>query len=165
MSDSATPQQSDELGRLTQQLAELRDLFQRRLLEDKSKAHLIQSVQTSLEARDALDRGEAFRAVFTEILLAIDRLSSETPSADLNASVRAELLEVLSRRGVQSIPATGLVDARLHEVVGTATPAQTDLPEGTIIDIQRPGYVLAGRLLRPAQVVTALTPNTDRTEK
>jgi len=165
MSNSVTPQPSDELGRLAQQLAELRDLFQRRLLEDKSKAHLIQSVQTSLEARDALDRGEAFRAMFAEILLAIDRLSTQTPSADLNASVGAELLEVLSRRGLQSIPASGLVDARLHEVVGTATPGQTDLPEGTIIDVQRRGYVLAGRVLRPAQVVTALSAHSDRTEK
>lgn len=157
---------ADATARLAEQVGELRDLFRRRLLEDKTKNQLVQSVQASLEARDALDRGDVFRDVFLEILLAIDRLATETPSPQLAASVRDELLEVMARRGLQPVPELQTLDARVHEVVGTAeAPDQRDGAAERILEVRRPGYTLAGRVLRPAQVVVAVpgavAPHTD----
>ncbi len=142
------------LESLESQLRELRDLFQRRLVEDKSKNQLIQIVQADLEARSALDRGDAFFGMFQEVLLAVDRLLREEATAELNLSVAREVLEVLARRGLRAIPSEGHVDARVHEVIG-AVEARGSIAPGTIVDVRREGYTLASRVLRPAQVVVA----------
>jgi len=40
----------------------------------------------------------------------------------------------------------------------TLTAEQTDKPEGTILHVAQPGYVLGERVIRPAQVSVASTP-------
>lgn len=136
-----------------EEVAYLRDLFQRKLLEDRAKNQLIESVQRSLAERDALDLGNAYRDVFAETLVALDRLQTETPSAELNASVVEELLEVFARRGLRAVETSGSLDLRLHEVV--ATVPSGDGEAGVIVSVQREGYLLGDRLLRPARVVVA----------
>lgn len=158
------PQQEDTLEHLATQLADLRDLFQRRLMEDKAKNQLIQSVQQSLEARDAHDRGEIFRSVFLDILLAVDRLNNESPSEMLNRSVCAELIESMARCGLQQLPATGPVDTTIHEVVGTVLQT-ADETDGWIAEVRRPGYALAGRVLRPAQVMMTVLPGSEPSQQ
>jgi molecular chaperone GrpE (heat shock protein) len=121
------------LGDIAKSLAELNALFQRRLLEDKPKNQLIDQLQRHLSVSYELARGEAFAAVFAELLLVVDRLQREEASAQLNASVVLEMLEILARRGLAPVPVSGA------EVVG----------------VRRGGYTLGGRLLRAAQVVVA----------
>lgn len=146
---------------LAQEVAYLRDLFQRKLLEDRGKNELIAAVQESLSQRDALDRGAAYRDVFTEALVALDRLRSEAPSRELSESVIEELLEVFVRRGLTPVPVQGPVDLRLHEIIETV-PESEQYRAGEIIYVEREGYMLGERLLRAARVVVAVAEN--RTE-
>lgn len=60
--------------------------------------------------------------------------------------------ETLARRGVQPLPALGRVfdPHRMHAAEITADPAR---PAGEVVAEVRPGFLLDGELLRPAEVV------------
>ncbi|MGI6878973.1 nucleotide exchange factor GrpE [Microbacterium sp. gxy059] len=135
---------------LAREVAELRSLFQRRLLDDRAKNQLIDQVQRDLAARRELDTGEAFAGLFREILLAVDRLRGEEASAALSASVADELIEILARRGLEPVADAGACDPDVHEVVEVV---DAGAEPGQIVRVRRPGYTLGARLLRPAQVV------------
>ncbi len=153
----ALTEPGDELQRLATEVAELRDLFQRRLLDDRSKQVMYDELYGQLKfAQQGL--AEQFIApMVRELLLVVDRLDSLTAavpneSADLLDSVRAELLEVLLRRGLRTVDAEGeAFDPRLHEAV-ERTPVTDEAQVGRVLAVRRPGYQLEDRLLRPAQV-------------
>jgi len=68
--------------------------------------------------------------------------------------VYRELLSVLEKHGAQRIPARGEpFDPRLHEAV--AAVRSDDVPEGTVIEEVRPGFIRGVKLLRPASVVVS----------
>ena len=144
----------DQLKELTQEVAGLRDLFLRRLAGDKTTKQLVQSVNASLTRRDAIDQYKVFAPMIKELLLAVDRLKSNDPSADLNQSVADELVTVLSRYGVEQIDTDGIVDPKVHEIVGL-DPLTDGVQPDTIVKVVRTGYLLSGSVLRPAQVIVA----------
>jgi molecular chaperone GrpE len=66
-----------------------------------------------------------------------------------------QLQEVLARFGVEPIAAVGsLFDPRLHEAMARVETAG-DPPDGTVIEEYRRGYLLDGKVLRPALVAVA----------
>ncbi|KAA8822247.1 nucleotide exchange factor GrpE [Bifidobacterium reuteri] len=144
----------DQIKELTQEVAGLRDLFLRRLADDKTTKQLVQSVNASLTRRDAIDQYKVFAPMVKELLLAVDRLKSNDPSADLNQSVADELVTVLSRYGVEQIDTDGIVDPKVHEIVGL-DPLTDGVQPDTIVKVVRTGYLLSGSVLRPAQVIVA----------
>jgi molecular chaperone GrpE len=74
------------------------------------------------------------------------------------ALVQAQLLDTLARFGVKPIEAEGRAfDPHLHEAVSQEDRA--DVVPGTMIRVLEPGYVLHERVLRPAKVVVASSPN------
>ena len=65
------------------------------------------------------------------------------------AMVQKQLEGFLSENGMQSIAAEGeKFDPNLHDALGEETSAE--VPEGHVIRVQRKGYRLKDRLLRPA---------------
>ena len=70
--------------------------------------------------------------------------------------VRAQMLEVLGRSGLEAVAATGQFDPRLHEVVA-CVPSDA-FAEGQIVNVVRTGYQADGIILRPAQVQVAGPP-------
>ena len=72
--------------------------------------------------------------------------------------VSRQLHEVLDRHGVEPIEAAGLpFNPALHEAVLVVD--RPDLPPQTVAEILRPGFLLHGRVVRPAQVaVTRAAP-------
>lgn len=63
------------------------------------------------------------------------------------------LHQILGRHGIQKIDTQNATfDPNMHETI-TQVP-MPDKESGTIIDVIRNGYMMADRLLRPAQVVT-----------
>ena len=61
---------------------------------------------------------------------------------------------ILDRHGVTRIGAPGEpFDPERHEAVGVVTTSE--LPDRTVADVARSGFVVDGRVLRPAQVVVA----------
>lgn len=140
------------LDTVSAQINELRDLFARRLFEDKNTKALVQRVNDSLARRDTIDTRKAFSPFVSELLLALDRLRANEPSAELNQSVVDETETVLSRYGVSRIDNDGAVDPKVHEIVGVE-PATDGAESNTIVEVVRPGYMLGDTVLRPSQVV------------
>ena len=151
---NAGASQPADLQTISAQISQLTDLFTRRLFEDKNTKQLVQSVNASLERRDAIDSRKAFAPMIKEILLAMDRLSSGEPSQELNQSVVDELITILDRYGVTAIENHGKMDPKVHEVVGVS-PENSGLEPGTIVEVIRPGYMLGGTVLRTSQVMIA----------
>lgn len=141
----------DELAR---EVAALRDLFNRRLLEDRDKKRLYDELYAQLEfARSGLLR-EYLAPLARELLLLADRLESEGDD-DFRTSVVTELLEPFYRRGLVDIATDGPFDPATHEV--GATVATTDETKaGSIVAVERLGFLLGDRLLRPARVTIAV---------
>ena len=74
--------------------------------------------------------------------------------------IQRELLRVLERVGVTRYSALGeRFDPNRHEATGRAVSG--DQPPDTIVAELAPGYMLNGRLVRPAQVVVAAAPDED----
>lgn len=66
-----------------------------------------------------------------------------------------QLQEVLTRFGVEPISALGaMFDPRLHEAMARIETVG-DPPDGTVIEEYRRGYLLDGKVLRPALVAVA----------
>ena len=73
-----------------------------------------------------------------------------------------QLQEVLTRFGVEPISALGaLFDPRLHEAMARVETAG-DPPDGTVIEEYRRGYLLDGKVLRPALVAVAKLSDEER---
>jgi len=107
----------------------------------QSKAELVKSLlpvldnfERALEYRDSAEAGDSF-AKGMELIY-------------------QQLCDSLAAAGVEPIDTVGQdFDPDLHEAMGTA-PVK-ELPEGRIVSQPRKGYLLNGRLLRPAGVVVA----------
>ncbi|SDS83383.1 nucleotide exchange factor GrpE [Actinopolymorpha singaporensis] len=171
------PVGSAEVAELAQEVAALRDLFQRRLLEDQARQRMYDELYRQLEfARQGLV-DQFVAPLAREILLVVDRIdaltgqrggggagpqSGEKSGADDDAgnlgSVREELLEILHRRGLREVDAWGQdFDPRVHEAVARV-PVEAADQVGRVVEVRRPGYALADRLLRPAQVGVGYRP-------
>ncbi|ACB74953.1 nucleotide exchange factor GrpE [Opitutus terrae] len=103
--------------------------------------------------------------VLEDLLPVMDNLSlalkaAKHPGADAASvasgveMVLTQLKTGLANHGLKEVdPAGQLFDANFHEAV-SAQPSQ-DVPEGHVQTVVRTGYVLNGRLLRPATVVVS----------
>lgn len=103
-------------------------------------------------------------AVLAQILPVFDdlgrALQAVPPELSNNSWVQGILLvakrltNVLEQLGVRPLGQPGeKFDPRWHEAV--TREARSDVPEGTILQVFRPGYVLGDRIIRPAQVAVA----------
>ena len=92
---------------------------------------------------------------------ALQSARNETTAAAVTAGVeliQRELLRVLEKFGVTSFTSVGQpFDPERHEAIARV-PAQ-DQPEGTVVDETARGYLLNGRILRPAMVTVASSPD------
>lgn len=79
------------------------------------------------------------------------------------AMVKGQLDDFLNNQGVKEVEAVGEFDPNRHEAV--AEEVTTDFDPGTILSIQRKGYVLHDRLLRAAVVTVAKAPEEAETPK
>ncbi len=72
--------------------------------------------------------------------------------------VERRLTTLLDQLGVRQIGIPGEpFDPRWHEAI--TTEARADVPEGTILRVALPGYVMGERIIRPAQVSVAVAPS------
>lgn len=160
-----TEPSSDQLATLAEEIGQLRDLFHRRLLEDRQRQRLYDELYRQLEfARKGLAE-EYVAPIVRELLLVLDRigaLSREVgaETADVLETVRVEIFEILARRGVRPVAAVGeRFDPAVHEAV-ERVPVDDPSQDGIVRTEHRTGYLLGDRLLRPARVgVGAATEN------
>ena len=97
--------------------------------------------------------------VYDHFIIALSNIHSSSKEAAGNHEVilqgiemiQNELWELLSRNGLSKIETVGKpFDPEQHEAIETVEDVTH--PEGTVIEEIRPGYLLNGKLLRPASV-------------
>jgi molecular chaperone GrpE len=144
------------LTELTDELARTEDRYKRALadLDNYRKRASRESERRVTEARQsALDD-------WLQVVDSVERaiqLEPEGPCYEGLRAVLAQIDSVLDRQGAQRIGAPGdRFDPQRHEAV--AVRATRDLPDRTIVEVQRSGFAQGDRVIRPAQVVVARAP-------
>jgi molecular chaperone GrpE len=106
--------------------------------------------------------GMAKAAIVLELLpihdnlqLAVQHLPAERSGegwAQGFVQVARQLEQLLTQMGLERLPAPVTYDPATHEAVAREG---SELPEGSVIREVRPGYRLAGQLIRPSQVAVS----------
>jgi molecular chaperone GrpE len=155
----AAPEAALEEERLQKELAALQDRHLR-----------LQAEFENFRKRQQRDREEANRLakerILVEVAGVLDNLeralghasSAEAPPESLTQGVELvvrQIREVLARFGAVPIAARGEpFDPRLHEAMARVDTSG-DPPDGTVVEEYRRGYLLDGKVLRPAMVAVA----------
>ena len=125
--------------------------YRRRISQEQAEARI--AAQSALLSRllPVLDDlGRALRAAPPEL--------ATHPWVQGLFLVARRLTTLLEQLGVQQFGAPGEpFDPRWHEAI--TTEARADVPEGTILHVSQPGYILGERVIRPAQVTVAGAPS------
>ena len=139
---------------LAEQLAQTEDRFKRALadLDNYRKRAGREADRRVDEARERLLRD------FLEAIDSLERAIAMDPAlADGLAAVLGQLEAILARHGVQRFGAPGeRFDPERHQAI--AVRATDEAPDQTVLEVTRSGYALDGRVLRPAEVSVARTP-------
>jgi molecular chaperone GrpE len=139
------------LENISQQLNDLQDLFKRRLLDDKLKTAMHETLAQQLQLSQATAEQRPFEPLFKQLLLAVDRLEQGPASQELSNSVVDELIQVIENWGCRRIGEEANFNPKFHEVTETlATHNQTE--HGKIHNVIRPGFLIGERVLRPSKV-------------
>ncbi|MFQ3319971.1 MAG: molecular chaperone GrpE [Natronomonas sp.] len=136
--------------------AEVEDLESRL----KRKQAEFQNYKKRQEKRREQERSRATEGLVEQLLEVRDNLRralEQDESADIREGVEAtfrQLDEILQSENVEPIePEPGTdIDPKRHEVL---LKVDSDQPAGTVDAVQRPGYEMAEKVLRPAQVTAA----------
>jgi molecular chaperone GrpE len=125
--------------------------FRRRTVREKEELRLFASSRVLEDLLPVLDT------------LALALSAAKQPGADVKAlaggveMVLSQLKSALANHGLKEIDPTGApFDANLHESISAQPSAE--VPEGKVLNVVRTGFVLNGRLLRPASVVVSSGP-------
>jgi molecular chaperone GrpE len=110
------------------------------------------------------ERKEKLLLEFIPVADALEALTREILNEKSLPDHHVNELEMLGRRFARALERSGVarllirpgetpLDAASHEVV--RAELRDGLPDGTILEVVKPGYMLSGRVLRPAKVVVA----------
>lgn len=150
--DFAEPEE-DELSRVKNRLAYLAaefDNYRKRVAREKEAVVAYGNERILLAILPFVDNLER----------AISQTNADTPAEALLSGVQMtydQILGELRKFGLEQISAVGeSFDPNRHEAI--ARVAWEGKPEGAVLAESRKGYLLNGRLLRPAQVTVAQGP-------
>ena len=123
---------------------------------DQARARLRKEVTKDVE------RGRrAMLVTFLEVLDNLDRAlvaagnRPDDPFVEGVSLVRQQFLATLNGLNVTSVNPLGeMFDPERHEAIAT-TPGAAGVPEGRIVGVVRPGYLIGDEVLRPAMVAVA----------
>jgi molecular chaperone GrpE len=109
--------------------------------------------QEEIKQRATEEFVERLVAVRDDLVRALDQ-DEDVDIRDGVASTLASFDRVLEEEGVEPIePAAGeAVDPTRHQVM---MRVESDHPEGTVVDVYRPGYEMAGSVIQEAQVTVS----------
>ena len=149
----------DVIEKLTEEVSQLRDLFTRRLYEDKTKNQVCDTLTAQNASLNKQLEGKQLESLFKELLLICDRIEAQEDSSDFLDSVHEEIIEVFARRDISPIemPIELLhqFNPQYQKAIETVQ-ATEECPHGTVVAIKRKGYFIQDRILRPAEVVVAV---------
>ncbi|OGZ97438.1 MAG: nucleotide exchange factor GrpE [Candidatus Sungbacteria bacterium RIFCSPLOWO2_02_FULL_54_10] len=138
--------QKSEIDRLEKERREYLEGWQR------AKADFINYKKNEHKRVEELLRFAAGSLV-TELLVVLDSFDLALGGADDRGMqlIRAQLEDILRRHGLEPVSAApgDAFSPERHEAIGEEESA---MPEGTIASVLQKGYMLSGRLIRPARV-------------
>jgi molecular chaperone GrpE len=140
---------------LTAELARIEDRYKRALadLDNYRKRSEREIERRMAQARESMLR---------EWLHVVDSVERAVrleppPCAEGMRALLDQIDGVLTRQGVDRIGAPGdRFDPERHEAI--AVQPSDEVPDRTIVSVQRSGYAIGDRVIRPAQVVVARAP-------
>ena len=141
---------------LTAELARIEDRYQRALADlDNYRKRAAREVE-----RRAREAKESVLLDWLDVVDSAERAVRMDPEGPCVEGLRAILEQadaVLARQGAERIGAPGdQFDPERHEAI--AVQASERVPDRTVLAVERSGYALGDRVIRPAQVVVARTP-------
>jgi molecular chaperone GrpE len=146
---SSEPDRRDLNG----ELARLEDLYKRALAD-------LDNYRKRSERELARRTAEIRESMLLDWLAAVDsveraiQMEPDGPCRDGLRAVMGQMNAVLQRQGAQRIGAPGEpFDPERHEAI--AVRASHGVPDRTILEVQRSGFALGERVVRPAQVVVS----------
>lgn len=142
------------LTEMSQSIADLKDLFLRRLVDDKVKVAAINELSKNFDEQSKILRDMHFESLIKELILICDRIEANTEASDFDLSIRDELLEVFYRKGICQIASSYIFDPSIHNAI-KAIPSDERTPNNTIVKIIRNGYMLGNKVIRPIDVIVA----------
>ncbi len=121
------------------------------------------------QERDLADmRGRAGERVITELIPVLDDLDRAIEHTVASAAsggeldhllagvemVRSRIIAVFAKEGVEVVDPFGAAfDPNLHHAVGQREDAE--IPENTVVEVFQKGYLMGGRVVRPAMVIVS----------
>ena len=155
MKDNQHPLNIHSMDEVFNEVALLRDLFARRLMDDKVKNVAIEKLSESNAALiKAIEEKQVLDFV-KELILICDRITNQPTSDAFAHSIMEEILEVMSRRGIEQIQQLDTFDPRIHNSI-SVVKATEELPANSIVTVVRQGYIRDGKVIRAADVVVAV---------
>lgn len=139
----------DKINKINEEVSYLKDLFQRRLLLDKQNEKLINAIKQDLNYRNEIEKGNCFIDLFRELLHVIDYLESDLEN-ELNNSLAEQIITVFERRNFEIIDINNLDNPLHYEVSDVEESENVKFPE--IAELLSKGYILNGKVIRPAKV-------------
>ena len=106
-----------------EEVAALKDLFARRLMDDKVKNAAIEKLSASNAALVKAVEESQVTGLVKELILLCDRIYSQPITDEFAYSVLDELLEIMSRRGIEQIRQLDTFAPRIHNAV-SVVPAR-----------------------------------------
>ena len=160
-SEAAEPSPKTRVTELEAELAEYKDRLLRALAETENVRRRAQREREDASkyaiagfARDLLSAADNLRRALESLP---ESEAKDERTRSLLAGVAAterELLGVFERHGIKRIDPKGEVfDHNFHQAIFEAE--RPDRPNGSVVEVLQPGYVLHDRLLRPAMVGVA----------
>lgn len=132
--------------------------------EDKAKEYLDGWQRAQAEFVNIRKRDEEARKEFTkfvgekligELIPVLDSLELAGPHSE---PVYRQLMHILRQHGLEEMyPKGETFDPRLHEAINTA-----EGEDGKILEVHQKGYILHGKIIRPAKVVIGMGPNNEQ---
>lgn len=140
-----------DTGSVEQQLAELRDLFQRRLLNDRLQKQMYDELCRQLDQAGDDRVRQILEPVLRQLILVLDRIETTPQCGDVD-SISNELEELLARQGVSRMACVGApFTPSLHQAVRVAEVESAE-HDGLVLREVRGGYLHGDRVLRAAEV-------------
>jgi molecular chaperone GrpE len=147
--------EDDRLGSIEEKLDGIAELLVSRTRYEESMERSFKMLYEDLQAAQPERVLEQYRPLYLDIILLLDRVEELLGDATVGGalqSVRDELLELLARRGVESIPeSSDEFDATVMRAVGRSPTADVDL-HGKVARRFRRGFRFDSRIIRHEQV-------------
>jgi molecular chaperone GrpE len=151
-----TDQAQPEIEELAAELERIEDRYKRALADlDNYRKRAAREMETRVTAAQEAIIGDWLNVV--DSLERAVQMEANGPCRDGLAAVLEQVNSVLAQEGVHRISAPGeRFDPQRHAAIAVEDSAEA--PDQTILAVQRSGFALGDRVIRPAQVVVARPP-------